>query len=95
MYVEIDPTKVLEHFNKMVDPHRVRQYHSFLIARSVCRLAVQIEGHSLNYHCYCFACRICRIPLTTLLSRKHQKLLQVVKKTNYLYITDDYIMLNI
>ena len=94
MSLNIEPIKVFDYFNNMVDPSRARQLDFFSIARSICYLAVQIDGHSLHYHCHCFSCRICRILLTMLLFRNHRKLLQIVKKTNYLYITDDFIMLN-
>ena len=100
MYLINDLTKILEYFDNVVDPVKAQQLHSFCISKSICHIAVQIEGHSLTCHCHCFLCRISRILLTTLLSRELQGLLQVVKKTNYLhvtyiYVTDDYILLNI
>ena len=69
MPLKIDPTKVLDYFNNMVDPSTATQLHSFSIGRSICHLAVQTDGHSLHYRCHCFSCGICRILLTMLLSR--------------------------
>ena len=94
MALEINPAIVLEYFNNIVDPPKTKQLHSFSIARSICHLAVETDGHNLTYHCHCFSCRICRILLTELLSRGHQKLLQIVQKSNYLHISDDFISLN-
>ena len=48
MSLKIYPTKVLDCFSNMVDPFRAKQLHSFLIARSVCHLAVQIDRHNLH-----------------------------------------------
>ena len=78
--LQINSTNILGYFNNIVYPAKTKQLHSFSIARSICHLSVQIDGHNLTYDCDCFSCRICRILLTTLLSRRHQKLLQIVKK---------------
>lgn len=85
MSLKIVPAKVLDYLNKMVDPFRVRQLHSSSIARSMCHLAAKIDGHNLQPHCHCFSCRICRILFTTLLSRNHKKLWQIVKKQLFVH----------
>lgn len=95
MSLRIDPTKILEYFDNVVDPIKANQLYSFYIARSICHVGVQIDGHNLNYHCHCFMCRICQILLTMLLSKKHQRLLEIVKISNYLYVTDEMIISNI
>ena len=80
MSLQINSTKVLEYFNNIVYPAKTKKLHLFSIAESVCHSADQIDGHNLTYECHCFSCMICRILLTTLFSRGHQKLLQIVKK---------------
>ena len=74
MSVVVHPTKILNYFNNIIDQDKAQKLHSFSIARSICHIAVQIAGHSDNYHCYCFLCRIYRLLLTVLLSRKHGRL---------------------
>ena len=82
MSVVVHPTNVFDYFNNIVDQDKAKQLHSFSIARSICHIAVQIIDHSDNYQCYRVSCRICRLLLTVLLSRKHEKLLCIIKKSN-------------
>ena len=91
MSVVVHPTKIFNYFNNIVDQDKVQKPHSFFIARSICHIAVQIIGHSDNYQCYCFSCRICRLSLTVLLSRMHRRLLCIIKKNNYASGTDNYV----
>ena len=80
MSLRKNPVKKLDYFSNIVDHERATQLHYFSVERLICHLAVQIDGHNLTYHYHCFSCRICRIILTTVLSRGHQKLLQIVKR---------------
>ena len=95
MSVVIHPTKTFEYFDNVVDPVKTQQLYSFCIARSAHRVVPLIHGHSDNYDCYCFSCLICRLLIQTLLSRRHENLLQIVKKDNYLIVTDEYIYNNL
>ena len=70
-------------------------YIPFTLRDQFAMSQVQIDGHNLNYHCHCFMWRICQILLTMLLSKKHQRLLEIVKISNYLYVTDEMIISNI
>ena len=88
MSIKISPTKVLDYSNNIVYPEKAKQLYSFSIARSICHLAAQIDRLIHRFYC-----RICQILLTTLLSRGQQKLLKIVKKNNYMYITDDFIII--
>lgn len=69
----------------------MRQLHSVSTAKSICYLAIKINGHNVNYNCHCFSCRICQVLLSTLFARGHQKLLLVVKKSNYYNISEQSI----
>ena len=80
MTVRVDPREVLTYFNNIVYPWTVKQLHSVSIAKSIFHLAVQINGHNSSYHYHCFSCRICRVLLSTLFARGHQKILLVAKK---------------
>ena len=91
MSVVVHPTKIFNYFNNIVDQDKVQKPHSFFIARSICHIAVQIIGHSDNYQCYYFSCRICRLSLAVLLSRMHRRLLCIIKKNNYASGTDNYV----
>ena len=45
MSIKINPTKVVDYFNNIVCSEKAKQLHSFSITRSICHLAVQIEGN--------------------------------------------------
>ena len=91
IHPKVHPTKIFDYFNNMVNQDKVKKLHSFSIARSICHIAVQVSNHSVNYMCFCFWCRIFRLLLSVLLSRRHGKLLLIIRKSNYANITDDYI----
>ena len=47
----------LFYFNNLVNPWKAKQVESLSIARSVCYLSIEINGHNLHYHGHCFRCR--------------------------------------
>ena len=82
MSLVIHPTNIFQYFDNVDDQEKVKQLLSFCIARSIRHVVLLIHGHSDNYRCHCFSCLICRLLVETLLSRRHEKLLQIVKKDN-------------
>ena len=87
MTLRVNLAKVLEYFNNVIDHDKAKLLHSLCLARSVCHLTNLID------HCHCFLCKICRICLQALFSRKHQELLLIVRRNNCLTISDDFVML--
>ena len=45
--IRIDPREVLTYFKNIVCPCTAKQLHSVSIAKSICHLAVQINGHNI------------------------------------------------
>ena len=91
MSVHIDPREVLTYFNNIVCPWRAKQLQPVSIAKSVCHLVIQINGHNSSYHCHCFSCRICRVLLSTLFARGEQENFACYKKSNYYNVSEEYI----
>ena len=88
MSLIIDPQKLLEYFDNVVDQSKADQLHS---ARCFSYIITLIRNHGKDYKCYCFLCKISRLLIQTLPSRKHYKLLVFVNTQNYLTATNDYL----
>ena len=85
IYPKTPPTKIFDYFNKILDQDKVKKLYSFSISRSICYIAIQISGHSINvsdfrveYLVYCWQC-------CSLESSKK------VRKSDFVNMTDDYI----
>ena len=66
----IPPSKTIEYFDNIIDQNKAKNLHSICIARSIRFLMENVRGHNDHYRCQCFKCRVCRLLMNELLSRK-------------------------
>ena len=79
MSVVVHATNIFLHFDKFLNPAKAKNLYSFCIARSICYIANLING---------FKCLVCRVLISMLPSRGHKRLLYIVNRKNYLYISN-------
>ena len=85
--MEIIPTsKTVEYFCDIVDQNKAKKLHSICIARCIRFLVEHVRGHNGKLPFHCFKCRICRVLMNELLSRKDFNLLKVIKKDTFIIV---------
>ena len=75
--------------------NKASKLNSICSARCICYITTQIERHNENFSYYCFKCRVCKVLLCILTSRKCKKLLLLTNKNNYDVISNDTLYINI
>ena len=74
----ISPSKTIEYCDNMIDQNKAKNLHSICIARSIPFLVESVHVHNDHYWCQCFRCRVCRLLMNELLSRKHFSLVKYI-----------------
>ena len=87
--------KIFDYMNHIVCFKKASKLNSICIAHCLCYITTKIEGQNESFSCYCFKCRVCRVLLCILISRKLEKLLLLINKNNYDVINDDTFYSNI
>ena len=82
----IPPSKTIEYFDNIIDQNKAKNLHSICIARSIHFLVENVPGHNDHYRCQCFKCRVCRLLVNELLSRKYFSFLKYINKSTFIIV---------
>ena len=80
------PSKTIECFDNMIDLNKAKNFILFVLLEAFVFLVENIRGHNDHYLCQYFKCRVCRLLMNELLSRKNFSLLKYIKKITFIIV---------